>query len=142
MSDDTLLIDALFRVLREMRRHYDVSAQAMGLTMARARVISMLAKMEGATQSELAAAIGIEAPTLKRQIDALETDGFLERRGLEGDARKRALFLTPKARSSQISNYVATVRSEILDGISPEEQRSIRAALERIADNAAGLNSK
>lgn len=140
MSDDTLLLDALFRVLRELRRHYDVSAQAMGLTMARARVVSTLAKMEGATQSELAAAIGIEAPTLKRQIDALEADGFLERRGLEGDARKRALFLTQKARSSQISDYVNTVRSEILEGISPAEQQVIRAALERIADNAAGLN--
>lgn len=140
MSDDALLLDALFRVIRELRRHYDVSAQSMGLTMARARVVSTLAKMEGATQSELAAAIGIEAPTLKRQVDALEADGFLERRGLEGDARKRALFLTKKARSSQISNYVNTVRSEILAGISPAEQQVIRAALERIADNAAGLN--
>lgn len=140
MSNDALLLDALFRVLRELRRHYDVSAQAMGLTMARARVVSTLAKMEGATQSELAAAIGIEAPTLKRQVDALEADGFLERRGLKGDARKRALFLTKKARSSQISNYVNTVRSEILAGISPAEQQVIRAALERIADNAAGLN--
>ncbi|WP_287013991.1 hypothetical protein [Actibacterium sp.] len=54
MSDDTLLIDALFRVMRELRRHYDLNAQAMGLTMARARVVSTLAKMEGATQSELA----------------------------------------------------------------------------------------
>ncbi|KGB81737.1 MarR family transcriptional regulator [Rhodovulum sp. NI22] len=142
MSDDTLLIDALFRVMRELRRHYDLNAQAMGLTMARARVVSTLAKMEGATQSELATAIGIEAPTLKRQIDALEAGGFLERRGLDDDARKRALFLTEKARSSRISNFDGTVRTEILDGISPQEQQLIRAALERIADNAAGLNRK
>ncbi|WP_287013992.1 hypothetical protein [Actibacterium sp.] len=52
------------------------------------------------------------------------------------------MFLTEKARSSRISNFDGTVRTEILDGISPQEQQLIRAALERIADNAAGLNRK
>ncbi len=142
MTDDSIFVDALFRVIRELRRHYDASAQEVGLTLSRARVVTTLAKMEGATQAELALTIGIEAPTLKRQIDALERDGFVERRGLDGDARKRALFLTDKARSSPISHFVDEIRADVLAGISREDQARVSDILGRIADNAAGLNRK
>ncbi len=134
------LLSALLRAMRELRLHYDQSAVEVGLTMSRARVISALARMEGATQAELAADLGIEAPTLKRQIDALEEQGFLERRGMDGDARKRALFLTVKGRSAKISRYMDRIRDEVLEGISPEEQAQLAVVLERIAENAAKLN--
>ncbi len=140
MPDDTLLIEALFRVMKELRRDYDARVREMGLTFSRARVLSALARNEGVTQADLAAAIGIEAPSLKRHLDALERDGLVERRGLDGDARKRALFLTARARSGPIPGYVNRLRARLLEGIDPEDQARIRAALERIADNAAGLN--
>ncbi|MFT3690489.1 MarR family winged helix-turn-helix transcriptional regulator [Paenirhodobacter sp.] len=139
-EESALLVDALVRVMRELRRNYDASAAELGLTFSRARVLSCLVRCEGATQAELAQSLGVEPPTLKRQIDALEKDGFVERRGLDGDARKRALFLTDKARSSRLTSYVATLRREISRGITQEESRMVRAALERIADNAMGLN--
>lgn len=138
--ESQLLVEALFRTMRELRRHYDQCAAELGLTLSRARVISALARMEGATQAELAAELGIEAPTLKRQIDALAAEGFLERRGLDDDARKRALFLTEKGRSARISLFTQNIREQILDGISPEQQSVLRAALERIAENAGTLN--
>ncbi|WP_299842849.1 MarR family transcriptional regulator [uncultured Paracoccus sp.] len=134
------LLNSLFRAMRELRLHYDQSAVEVGLTMSRARVITALARMEGATQAELAADLGIEAPTLKRQIDALEEQGFLERRGMEGDARKRALFLTVKGRSARISLFMDRIRDEVLEGVSPEEQVQLAVVLERIAENAAKLN--
>lgn len=134
------LLNSLFRTMRELRQHYDQNAVEIGLTLSRARVISTLARMDGTTQSELAAALGIEAPTLKRQIDALEAQGFIERRGMEGDARKRALFLTDKGRSAKISRFMDKIRDEILEGIPLEQQAQLGAALERIADNAAKLN--
>ena len=70
----------------------------------------------------------------------LEADGFVERRGLDGDARKRALFLSDKARSAPISHFMHRIRGRVLDGIDPAEQARLRAALERIAENAARLN--
>lgn len=141
-SEDALLIEALLGVIRALRREYDASAQAVGLTLSRARALSQLARMEGATQAELAEALGIEAPTVKRQIDALERDGFLERRGLAGDARKRALFLTDKARSTQVSHFMERVRGEILAGLTPAERRQIGEALARIAENIGRLGAK
>lgn len=142
MSDDPLLLETLLRAMRELRRHYDVSAQEVGLTMSRARVVSALARMEGATQTELAAELGVEAPTLKRQLDALEAAGFIERRGLSGDARKRALHLTDRARSSRISRFTDRVRADVLAGIPPEDQRRAREVLERICANAARLGGE
>lgn len=134
------LVEALLRAMRELRRHYDQSAEELGLTMSRARVVSTLARHEGLTQAELAAELGIEAPTLKRQIDALQTLGFVERRGMDGDARKRALFLTTKGRSAKISQFMQKVRAQILDDLPADEQARLAEALEHIADNAAKLN--
>ncbi|SDG27926.1 MarR family winged helix-turn-helix transcriptional regulator [Alloyangia pacifica] len=145
MSDiqtQTRLLEALLEVMREIRTHYDASAQEVGLTLSRARVVSELARREGATQAELACALRIEAPALKRQIDALEAAGFIERRALDGDARKRALHLTQKARSSKITGFLERVRAELLEGISPEDQAAAQRTLERIALNATGLTSQ
>ncbi|WP_126976091.1 MarR family winged helix-turn-helix transcriptional regulator [Frigidibacter oleivorans] len=136
------LLDALLQVLRELRRQYDTTAAEMGLTMSRARVLTTLARMEGATQAELAQELGIEAPTLKRQIDALDQDGFIERRGLDGDARKRALFLTDRGRSAEVTRFVERIRAEVLADISDEDQERTRQVLERIARNAARLRGR
>lgn len=145
MSDiqtQTRLLEALLEVMREIRTHYDASAQEVGLTLSRARVVTELGRREGATQAELACALRIEAPALKRQIDALEAAGFIERRALDGDARKRALHLTEKARSSKITGFLERVRADLLEGISPEDQAAAQRTLERIALNAMGLTSQ
>ena len=46
MNEDRLLVDALFRTMHELRRHYDQMARELGLTLSRARVVSALARME------------------------------------------------------------------------------------------------
>lgn len=54
MSDiqtQTRLLEALLEVMREIRTHYDASAQEVGLTLSRARVVTELARREGATQA-------------------------------------------------------------------------------------------
>ena len=140
MSEDSLLLEALLRVMREIRSQYDSSARAVGLTLARARVVTTLARMEGATQAELASALEIEPPTLKRQLEALERDGFIERRPIGTDARKRALFLTPRARAARTTRFIENVRAELMEGVSPEEQAVVRRVLERIADNCEKLS--
>lgn len=142
MSDDSALILTLFRLLKELRRNYDDQAQVLGLSFARARVLSALKRQEGATQAELAHAMSVEAPSLKRQLDLLEAEGLIERRPLEDDARKRALFLTPRGKALPITSYMDSIRARLLEGFEAEEQARLRAGLERLADNAARLNQK
>lgn len=142
MTDDSSLVPALFRLLKELRRNYDDQVRELGLSFARARVLSALTLREGATQAELAAAMGVEAPSLKRQLDLLETEGLLERRGLAGDARKRALFLTDRARALSITRFMDDIRDQLLAGFTPDEQAQLRDGLERLADNATRMNQK
>lgn len=66
---DTSIIDSLLAVMRDLRRHFDEAARDMGLTMARAKIITTLHREQGMTQTALAAQLGIETPTLKRQLD-------------------------------------------------------------------------
>ena len=73
MAGHDQFLDVLLHLMRDLRRSYDRQAQAVGLTLSRARALTMLARHEGATQAELAALLDIEPPTLKRQIDALES---------------------------------------------------------------------
>ncbi|ADO44409.1 Transcriptional regulator, MarR family (plasmid) [Ketogulonicigenium vulgare Y25] len=140
MPSDPEILDQLLRLMRSLRRNFDIAAAELGLTSARARVISALSHMEGATQAELAQKLEIEAPTLKRQVDALEDLGFIERRGVDGDARKRALFLTDLARSSSITRLVREMRRGVLTGIPPEDRDTLSRALDIMAQNAARIS--
>ncbi|MCA0919981.1 MarR family winged helix-turn-helix transcriptional regulator [Pseudooceanicola nanhaiensis] len=136
-ADGTQFFDALQSVVRAFRRQFDTNAREIGLTLSRARLIRTLTQIEGATQAELAVELGIEAPSAKRQIDALERDGFLERRGLDGDARKRALYLTDRAKQQEISQFSTRIRAQALEGISPDELATARRVLEQITENIA-----
>ncbi|MBK4217432.1 MarR family transcriptional regulator [Paracoccus caeni] len=134
------VLDVLLQLMRELRRNYDARAEAVGLTMSRARALTTLAQMEGETQAALAARLDIEAPTLKRQIDALESGGFVERRPIEGDARKNALYLTQQGHDTDIVEFTRRVRADLIDGLSEEEIEQTKRVLERLLANVAKLS--
>ena len=67
MPQESPILDTLLRVMRTLRRSYDRRARDVGLTLSRARALTTLAHHDGITQTELAAELAIEAPTLKRQ---------------------------------------------------------------------------
>jgi len=140
MSPSHEILEVILRLMRDLRRCYDRRAQAMGLTLSRARALTSLARNEGITQTELAADLAIEAPTLKRQIDALVADGFIERRPLEGDARKNALFLTDRGRDAAIVDFTHRLRRDMLDGIPPEDLDQATRVLNRIITNIDTLD--
>ncbi|MGZ3217223.1 MarR family winged helix-turn-helix transcriptional regulator [Paracoccus sp. T5] len=132
---DAPFIDILLQVIRTLRRTYDRRARDHGLTLSRARTLTALARHDGVTQTELAAELAIEAPTLKRQIDALVADGFVAREPLDGDGRKNALVLTARGRDSAIVEFTGRLRREVLAGIPPEDLAKAAEVLTRITQN-------
>lgn len=141
MNRDKGTIDALLDMVRILRRHYDDCARGMGLTMSRARVISILSRNEGASQARIAVELDIEAPTLKRLLDGLEADGFVERRPMEGDARKKALFLTQRGHDSSVLEFGRKLRHDMVEGISDDDLVRTRDTLARIAANIARISA-
>lgn len=140
MPQSSHFFDTLLQLMRLLRRSYDARAEAMGLTLSRARALTTLSRMDGATQAELAAALDIEAPTLKRQIDALERAGFVDRRPAQGDGRKNALFLTPRGQDSGIVDFTRRMRADLVAGIPAEDLAVAQSVLDRIAANIARLD--
>ncbi|MFC7555079.1 MarR family winged helix-turn-helix transcriptional regulator [Pseudoroseomonas wenyumeiae] len=60
---------------RKMRTLFDGLVRQQGLNLSRARLLLQLARNEAITQSELAARLELEHPTIVRLLDGLEKQG-------------------------------------------------------------------
>ena len=136
------MFDPIMRLTRMIRRLFDERAEELGLTYSRARLLSVLGHNEGATQTELACLLGIEAPTLKRQLDAIVKLGLAERRPIEGDGRKYAVYLTDRTPLEPLLGFRREVEAALSEGIEPEELLIARRVLARMAENAERLHRK
>ena len=135
--------ESILRLTRAVRGAFEQRVQqTQGLTFARARLLTMIGHNEGASQAELACALGIETPTLKRQLDALETQGLAERRPMADDARKHAIFLTEAARIEPLLSFRVEVEAALIDGIPPEDIATTRRVLAEMAARVESLKQK
>ena len=134
------LFENLLQLTRLIRTAFDDRVRAQpGMTFARARLLARIGHNEGAGQAELAAILGIETPTLKRQLDALQAQGLAERRPLPEDGRKHAIHLTDAARIEPLLSFRDEVETILSDGIPPEDIAITRRVLARMAENAERL---
>lgn len=84
---------------RRWRAKLDERLKPCGLTLARSTVLYWLDQStEVMTQRELADIVGIEGPTLVRQLHALEAQGLIERVPVAHDRRAKGIRLTESAR--------------------------------------------
>lgn len=128
-------------VSRIFRTVYDRRVEPLGLTRAQWRVLSRINRMEGATQTELAAVLEIEKPTLGRLLDRLEEKSWIERRPDARDGRTKRVYLT--AAVQPVLEQMYKVGDEILDaavaGLSKAEAEQLRGALDKVKHNLSEL---
>lgn len=101
-------------VSRMLRTVYDRRVEPLGLTRAQWRVLARISRKEGCTQTELAAELEIEKPTLGRLVDRLQANDWVERRADENDARTKRIFLT--ARAQPVLKKMYSLADDVLDG--------------------------
>ena len=118
-------------VSRLMRRVYDRRVEPLGLTRAQWRVLVHLYRREGVSQTELAAILEIEKPTLGRLLDRLEDKGWIERRVDPRDQRARRIVITDSVRPliDEMEALAEAVHDDALDGIAPDEARQLSEML-------------
>ena len=124
MSTASTLIEEITNVTRKMRTVFDNMVKEKGLTLARARILRLLKKADaGATQRALALELEIEGPTLVRLLDNLESQGWIERRSVEGDRRAKQIVLTDEGHGQEreVDVIAQRFRAEITKGIDPED---------------------
>ncbi|MTH65814.1 MarR family winged helix-turn-helix transcriptional regulator [Paracoccus shanxieyensis] len=136
------LFDEILSLTRAIRAAFDVRTKRVDLTYARARLLTTIGRNQGASQSELAQALEIETPTLKRLLDALESQGLAERRPLERDARKHAIYLTDTARIEPLLRFRGEVEQALVEGIDPADMQATHRALGQMIRNAERMRQE
>lgn len=111
----------------------------LGLTQPRWTLLVVLRHLgEGATQKQLAEALGIELPSLTRTLAQLEKQGLVLRRVPAGDRRVREVLFTVEGRQTleALDARASEARAVLLEGIPDDERDLLHQALLRIERNA------
>jgi len=86
------------------------------------------------TQQRLGERMGVDRTTVVSIVDALEEQGFVERKRNPDDRRAYALHVTRKGREWQrrVTKMVLDLEREFLAALSADERRQLREMLQRV----------
>jgi len=108
-----------------------------GITFRQAQVLGYL-ELEGPqTQSELAARMMIEPPSLVGVLNRMEQSRLVRRQGCPDDRRRNVIHLLPAAEAlwQQVADCARQVRSEALRGMSAAEVKELKHLLNKVSEN-------
>ena len=124
-----------------MRVAYDRRMKPLGLTRSQWWVLNKLYFNEGINQSELAALLDIEKPTLGRLLDRLEDKGWVTRVPDAKDRRTKRVYLTAKVEPTMkvMRKQAFETNEEALAGLSADERDSVIDVLGRMRNDLVGV---
>jgi len=128
---------------RAWRLKLDERLKPMGLSQAKWRTLLHLSVAPGPlTQSEIAARLGIEEPTLVTLLHRLEHDRWVTRKNAAHDRRCKTVHLGRRAQRviTEISAEAFKLRHELLDDIPVSELRTCMRVLTKICRKAERRN--
>lgn len=134
MSLEEQFAEVLHRAAHGWRTALDRRLRPHGLSRSTWMILLHVSREAGITQSALAERLGIEAPTLVRQLDRMEREGILLRRSIPSDRRIKQLLLTESGQEivGRIWENAAILRSEILHDLPVDELEITLRTLQRI----------
>jgi DNA-binding MarR family transcriptional regulator len=122
---------------RLFRKRFEQNARGLGLTRAQWQVLAYLARNEGIQQSALADMLEIEAITLGRIVDRLESADLVERRRHPADRRIWQLYLRKAAHPliERMWEIGDATRAEALRGLSAADRETLLRNLVEMRGN-------
>jgi MarR family transcriptional regulator for hemolysin len=124
---------------RAWRAKLDGRLRPLGLSQGKWRTLVHLSKGgDHLSQSELAARMAIEEPTLVGLLRRLEVDGWIKRRGASHDRRCKTVRLAPKSNAvlHEILGTARKLRHELIADISRRDIQTCMQVLNRIREKA------
>lgn len=99
--------------------------------------LKFLSHHDGASQSDLAQSLCVEAPTITRMVQRLGQAGLVERSTDPDDARVTRLHVSEKGRSlmGQMEEVWQDIEARTMVGFNTEECAQLRRLLSRVRDN-------
>lgn len=124
----------LARMGSESRRRFVEALAQQDLTLAAYSVLMILGGDSGATQRQLADAVGIDPRNLVPILDDLEARGFLVRPTHPDDRRRHAVKLNAAGRSKlgRLAEVGANAERELLRPLNSAERAQLHALLRKL----------
>lgn len=116
---------------------------ANGINLVILRTLSILHIEDALTINEIAARTFTEQSSTSRAIDAMVSQGLVERCIPERDQRQRVIVLTPAGREQLLNSWpaMASYFDALSKGITAAECKAFRSVLTRMLANLDGLGS-
>ena len=125
----------LYRLGQNWRREVDIRMRRFGLTDATWRPLLYLGRFgDGMRQTDLAAALDIEGPSLVRLLDTLGRSGLVERCEDSDDRRSKTLRLTEAGRQAyhRLAEEYEAVGRALLQPVAAQDIEVCQRVFQRI----------
>jgi DNA-binding MarR family transcriptional regulator len=125
----------LFALAPRLVEILDLGAREYGMSYARGRVVAALQASGPVLMRALSEAVGVTPRTITGLVDALEADGWVERRAHPSDRRATIVALTPAAEAAfaRLLEGYRDLARDLVSGISLADQQRALAVLEHIS---------
>jgi DNA-binding MarR family transcriptional regulator len=125
----------LFALAPRLVEVQDLGAREYGMSYARGRVVAALTVSGPALMRALSQAVGVTPRTITGLIDALEADGWVERRAHPTDRRATIVALTPAAEVAfaRLNQNYGHLSQDLVGGISEADLHAALRVIEHIA---------
>ena len=127
----------LLKVHKAHRARAETALNQLGLHTGQEMVLLQLWIEEGLPQSQLAAGMGVEPPTVTKMLQRMEQAGLIERRPDPEDARFSRVFLTARGRALEqpVLEVWQHLETQTVAGLSLAEQMLLRRLLMQVLTN-------
>ena len=100
-------------------------------------LLKALATADGISMSDLAAALGVQPPTVTKMISRLAAQDYVERRASAGDGRQAQVFLTERGRRAiaMIDKLWKRIEKTALVDIDDKDRKRLRKLLRQVERN-------
>jgi DNA-binding MarR family transcriptional regulator len=125
----------LFSLAPRLVEILDLGAREYGMSYARGRVVAALHASGPVLMRALSQAVGVSPRTITGLVDALEADGWVERRAHPTDRRVTIVAITPAAEAAfarLLQGYQGLAR-DLVGGMPAADQESALRVLEHIS---------
>jgi DNA-binding MarR family transcriptional regulator len=134
MDTASQITGRLFAMAPRLVELLDLGAREYGMSYARGRVVAALHSSGPVVMRALSQAVGVSPRTITGLIDALEADGWAQRRAHPTDRRATIVALTPAAQAafSRLLQGYTGLAADLLSGVPEDDQQRALAVIDHV----------
>nr|BAH90561.1 MarR family transcriptional regulator [uncultured bacterium] len=137
VDDDERIARLIWLAARGFNRALQIRLNTQNVTFGQWIFLRTLWEEDGLSQRELSDRANLTEPTTHTALLRMEELGYIVRRNVEGNKRRRHAFLTERGKELQglLEPLAVEVNEIALEGVGADEQALIRRALVKIIEN-------